>query len=115
MDKIHIEDLEVRYRVGVPDEERRSPQRLLISVTMDQDFNTAAESDDLRHTVNYFAVCQRLLELGEGREWKLIETLAVDIASVILEEFEVKRVEVKIKKFIIPEAKYVGVSVVRES
>ncbi|MDB6052601.1 MAG: folB [Verrucomicrobiales bacterium] len=114
MDKIQIENLEVFYRVGVPDEERRNAQRLLLSVEIHHDFAKAAQSDDLEQTVNYFAVCQRLLGLGQGREWKLLETLAVDIANLLIDEFGVGRVEVKIKKFIIAEAEYVGVEIVRE-
>lgn len=110
MGAIRIEELEVHYRVGVPDEERARPQRLLINLRMDVDFEEAAKSDDLAHTVDYFAVCQRLLQFGEGRSWKLIEKLAADIADTILAEFAVASVEVEVRKFVIPEARFVSVS-----
>jgi dihydroneopterin aldolase len=113
MDTILITDLAVFYRVGVPAEERAKPQRLLISVEMELDFTAAAASDDLTRTVDYHAVCQQLLAFGEGRTWKLIETLAVNIASMIQTEFNAGKVSVEVKKFVIPEARYVGVRIVR--
>lgn len=113
MDKITLADLEVYYRVGVPDEERRHPQRLLITVEMFQDFSQAIATDDLKCTTDYFAVSQRLKRLGEGREWKLIESLAGEIVSLIRSEFGVPRVRVEVKKFIIPETRHVSVSVER--
>ena len=115
MDKISIVDLEVFYRVGVPDAERAQPQRLLLSVVMESDFTAAAKSDGIADTIDYYAVTQRLLKFGEGREWKLIEKLASDIADAVLAEFKPQSVSVEVKKFIIPEARYVAVSLVKLS
>ncbi len=108
--KISIVDLEVFYRVGVPDTERAQPQRLLLTVEMESDFSAAAKSDGIADTIDYFAVTQRLLKLGESREWKLIEKLAADIADTVLTEFKPLSVSVEVKKFILPEARYVSVS-----
>jgi dihydroneopterin aldolase len=113
MSKISIVDLEVFYRVGVPDAERAQPQRLLLTIEMETDFSVAAKQDDLNATIDYFAVTQRLLKFGEGREWKLIEKLAADIADTILAEFKPQAVFVEVKKFIIPQARYVSVSLKR--
>lgn len=113
MDIITLRDLEVFYHIGVPDEERVHPQRLLISVEMETDISLAAAGDDLNHTINYYAVSQRLLSLGQGRSWKLLETLAVHIADLVLREFGARRVHIEIKKFIIPEARHVSVRISR--
>jgi dihydroneopterin aldolase len=110
MSKISIVDLEVFYRVGVPDTERAQPQRLLLTVEMESDFSAAAKSDSIADTVDYFAVTQRLLKFGDGRSWKLIEKLAADIAGEILSEFKPQSVSVEVKKFIIPQARYVSVN-----
>lgn len=107
--KISIVDLEVFYRVGVPDVERAQSQRLLLTMEMESDFSAAAKSDSIADTIDYFAVTQRLLKLGEGREWKLIEKLAADIADMVLNEFKPLSVSVTVKKFIIPQAKFVSV------
>ena len=67
MSQISIVDLEVFYRVGVPEAERAKPQRLLLTVEMDFDFSKAAKSDGIADTIDYFAVRQRLLKFGDGR------------------------------------------------
>ena len=115
MSRISMVDLEVFYQVGVPDEERAQAQRLLLTVEMEHDFSQAAQTDDLTHTINYYAVTQRLLKLGEGRSWKLIETLASEIAQIVLTEFRAAAVTVEVKKFIIPQARYVAVSLTRRT
>jgi dihydroneopterin aldolase len=111
--KISIVDLEVFYRVGVPDVERAQPQRLLLTVEMESDFSAAAKSDGIAYTIDYFAVTQRLLKFGEGRSWRLIEKLAADIAGAILSEFKPQSVTVEVKKFVIPQARHVSVSLTK--
>jgi FolB domain-containing protein len=113
MDKITICDLEVFYHVGVPDEERARPQRLLLTVEMAHDLSVAAASDALTGTIDYFAVAQRLAKFGEGRSWKLIERVAAEIAEMILNEFRAQAVLVEVKKFILPGTRYVSVSITR--
>ena len=112
MSKISIVDLEVFYHVGVPDSERAQPQRLLLTVVLESDFlAAAANADAIADTIDYFAVTQRLLKFGEGRSWKLIEKLAADIANIVMTEFKPPAVSVEVKKFIIPQARYVSVSI----
>jgi 7,8-dihydroneopterin aldolase/epimerase/oxygenase len=113
MDHILIEELEVSYRVGVPDLERATPQRLLLNLDIRTDLASAAASDDLGQTIDYFALTRRLLALGKGRSWKLIEKLAVEIAELVLTEFQAAAVEVEVRKFIVPETRYVAVRVAR--
>ena len=113
MDKTKIADLEVFYRVGVPDEERAQPQRLLVTVDMISDFTAAAMSDRITKTIDYFAVTQFLLKFGEEREWKLIETLVTNLADELLAKFKPLSVMVEVKKNAIPQAQYVSVSLIR--
>ena len=115
MDTITIKDLAVFYCVGVPDEERAKPQRLLLTVEMALDFSYAAATDDLTRTIDYHAVSLKLLRFGENRSWKLAEKLASDIAEMILAEFKPESVSVGVKKFIIAEARYIKVSLVRST
>jgi 7,8-dihydroneopterin aldolase/epimerase/oxygenase len=112
--KISIVDLGVLYRVGVPDEERTQPQRLLLTIEMNFDFSAAAKTDSIVDTIDYFAVSQRLLGFGEGRSWKLIEKLAADICEMILSEFKPESVAVEVKKFPIQQARHVSVILTKQ-
>lgn len=113
MDKTKISDLEVFYCVGVPDEERAKPQRLTLTVEMISDFSTAALSDRLTKTIDYYAVTQFLLKFGEERSWKLLEKLVTNLADELLAKFKPQSVTVEVKKFIIPQAQYVSVTLTR--
>jgi dihydroneopterin aldolase len=113
MDAIIISELEVFYHVGVTEAERANPQRLLISIDLLVDFRKAAQTDRLGETVDYNQVCQRLLRFGDDRQWNLVETLAVDIADMLLEELSARAVTVEVKKFVIPQTRFVGVRVSR--
>jgi 7,8-dihydroneopterin aldolase/epimerase/oxygenase len=110
MSKITIVDLEVSYCVGVTDEERAKPQRLLLTVDMSLDFSSAAVSDRIERTINYQTVADDLLKFGEGRSWKLVEKLVANIADRILAEYKPLSVMVEAKKFSIPQARFVSVS-----
>jgi FolB domain-containing protein len=113
MSRISIVDLEVFYQIGVTEEERAKPQRLLITIEMDFDFATASLSDRLEKTINYFDVAQELLKYGQGRNWKLLEKLTANVADFVLARFRPESVTVEIKKFPIPQARYVSVALAR--
>ena len=113
MSKISIADLEVFFCVGVTDEERAKPQRLLITVDMSLDFSVAAVSDRIEKTINYQDVADDVVKYGDGRNWKLIEKLATNLADFILARYKPHGVSVEIKKFPIPKARHVAVSVTK--
>lgn len=110
MSKITIVDLEVHFCVGVTDEERAQPQRLLLTVDMSLDFSSASVSDRIERTINYQEVADGLLKFGEGRSWKLLEKLVANVAEWVLTEFKPQAVMVEAKKFSIPQARFISVS-----
>lgn len=112
-DEIRIEQLEVQARVGVPDAERAQPQRLQLSITLTPAQDFAALDDDLGQTIDYAAVADEATALAKARAVKLIETLANDIAAHLLRHFPLQKVEVEVRKFMLPETKYVSVRVRR--
>jgi FolB domain-containing protein len=113
MSRITIVDLEVFYCVGVPEEERAQPQRLLLSVDMNYDFSAAAISDRIEKTIDYQRLTDDLLKFGDGRNWKLLEKLVTNLADMILAQYRPVSVFVEAKKFKIPQARYVAVSVTK--
>lgn len=110
MSRISIVDLEVYYCVGVTDEERAKPQRLLVSVDLTLDFSTASISDRIEKTIDYNALAEDLLKFGETRNWKLLEKLVSNIADYVLTRYKPQSVQVEVKKFVIPKARYVSVA-----
>jgi dihydroneopterin aldolase len=113
MSKIAIVDLEVFYSVGVTDEERAKPQRLLLTVDMNLDFSSASISDRVEKTINYQSLAEDLLKFGDGRSWKLLEKVVANAADMILARYKPQSVLVEAKKFVIPQARYVSVSTTR--
>ena len=113
MSRISLVDLEVFYCIGVTDEERAQPQRLLITVDLDVDVSAAASSDRIERTINYHALAEKLLGYGAKRSWKLLEKLTSDLADMILAEFRPQVVTVEVKKFPIPQARHVSVTLTR--
>lgn len=114
MSKITITDLEVFFNVGVPDEERAKPQRLLITIDMNYDFSSAAVTDRITKTIDYSAVAQHIIALGKDRSWKLIEKLANDIADLVISDFQPAAVNITVKKFILPNAAHVSVNLTKQ-
>ena len=113
MPQITITDLEVSFHVGVPDEERTKPQRLLLTIEMEHDIRAAAANDDIAATIDYFAVSHKIIALGNGRRWKLIEKLANDVADLVLSGYRPAAVTVTVKKFPIPQAAHVSVTLTK--
>ncbi|MBC8243560.1 MAG: dihydroneopterin aldolase [Verrucomicrobia bacterium] len=112
-DRITIKDLEVRFHVGVPEEERAEPQKLLITIEMTHDLGPSGASDNLAETIDYHAVSKAVKALGQARRWKLIEALADDLCELVLSQFRPSAVRVVVKKFILPDARWVSVEMTR--
>ncbi len=112
-DVILVSNLAVRASIGVPDAERAEPQRLLVSLALTPRRAFDAMGDEVAHTIDYAAVCERVKVLAAARARKLIETLASDVAEMILAEFACARVEVEVRKFILPETEHVAVRLTR--
>ena len=108
-DRIHIEQLEIFAKVGVPDAERATKQRLLVNLTLTPRNQFRQLNDSLEHTVDYAAVCEAVKEFVGDRSLKLIETLADEIAALVTKQFAVAHVDVEVRKFILPDTAYVAV------
>jgi dihydroneopterin aldolase len=113
-DVIHIEQFEVFVHIGVPDEEQAAPQRLVFNITFWPTHSGPELEDDIARTVNYAAVCAETKSFVQGRSDRLIETLADALANRLLEVFEIQRIAIELRKFILPDVNHVSVTVTRE-
>ena len=112
-DQIHIEQLEVFTRIGVPEEERANPQRLTVSISLWPRQLISDLADNIEQTVNYSAVAQETRNFMRDQSVNLIETLADRLASRLLKTFPIEKVTIELRKFVLQDAKYVSVTVTR--
>jgi dihydroneopterin aldolase len=112
-DEIHIEQLEVFTRVGVPDEERANPQKLTVSISFWPYQQTSDLADHIERTVNYSTVAEETKNFLRDQAVSLIETLAEGLASHLLKSFPIQKLTIELRKFVLPDAKYVSITVTR--
>ena len=98
MDKVFIEGLEIDALIGIYDWERRIRQTLSFDLEMGFDNRVPAASDDIADTLNYKAVSKRVIEYVSQSDFGLVETLAERVAAIVIEEFGVARVRLKLSK-----------------
>lgn len=98
MDIIYINDLRVDTVIGIYDWERRIRQTVSVDLELAADIRRAASSDDIADTINYKAVAKRVLAFIRESEFRLVETLAERIAAIVLNEFNVGWVRVRLNK-----------------
>jgi 7,8-dihydroneopterin aldolase/epimerase/oxygenase len=97
-DKVFIEGLEIEALIGIYDWERRIRQPLRFDLEMAFDNRRPAASDDIADTLDYKAVSKRLVAYVTQSECGLVETLAERCAELVLHEFDVAHVRLKLSK-----------------
>ena len=113
-DTIFLHDLRIETVVGIWDWERKIRQTVSVDLEMGGDIRRAAESDRIEATLNYKAVAKRVQQFVAESSFQLVETLAEKIASLVLDEFEVPWIRVRVSKpGAIRGARDVGVSIRR--
>ena len=111
---IHIQRLEVFAHIGVPDQERATPQRLTFNLTLWPMRSSLDLQDEIGRAVNYASVCEEVKNFVGQRRDRLIETLADALAARLLEAFEIRRITIELRKYILPDVEFVSVTVTRE-
>ena len=98
MDRVFIENLTIETVIGIFDWERDIRQAVSLDLQMDYDIRKAAETDSIDDTLDYKAVAKRLIRFVEQSEFQLVETLAEKCAAIVLDEFPVERLKLKLSK-----------------
>lgn len=98
MDRILIPGIPLMVHVGITEPERRAPQGVVVHLALHLDLAAAGESDDLRDTIDYEAVCAAVADIAAEGPFHLIERIAARVATVVLDDFEVARVDVRVEK-----------------
>ncbi len=98
MDIVYIKALQVETVIGIYDWEREIRQRVVLDLEMGADIRQAALTEDIESTLNYKSVSDRLVEFVSASEFLLVETMAEEIAALVMQEFSVPWLRLKVGK-----------------
>lgn len=114
MDVVFLHGIRIETVIGIWDWERRIKQTLILDIDMGADLSRAGHSDAIEDTIDYKAVTKRILKLADERAFLLVEALAETLAQILLAEFGIKWVRIKInKKGAVRQVRDVGVIIER--
>ena len=116
MDTVYIEGLKTDAVIGVYDWERSIRQTLVLDLELASDNRAAAATDGIADAMDYDAISKRILAYVQASEFELIETLAERVADIVLSEFNIPWLRLKLSKpGAVAEANDVGVIIERGS
>jgi dihydroneopterin aldolase len=116
MDIVYIRELEIRTIIGIYDWEREQRQIVSLDLEMGSDIAKAAATDTIENALDYKAVAKRLIDFIENSEFFLVETMAEQVAEIVLKEFNVPWVRLRLgKPGAVTGSKDVGVIIERGS
>jgi dihydroneopterin aldolase len=98
MDKIFLNDLKIDTIIGIYDWERETLQTLGFDLEIDWDIAKAAASDDIADTLDYGAVATTIVTFVEASSYQLIETLAEDVSTLLLNTFPIPKLKLTLSK-----------------
>ena len=114
MDITYIHGLKINTIIGIFDWERQQPQELIIDIDMGTDFSDAIKTDHINSCVDYTLISKAIIDLAHEHSYQLIESFAEKISQIILKQFKVHWVKIKINKpMAIKEAQSIGVLIER--
>ena len=112
VDTLTISSIELWTHLGVPESERATEQRVLVTIIMNVDASKTGKTDDVHDTINYQAVVSDIRSLAIVAR-KTIERLAEDIAEMILRNYKPAIVTVCVTKYVLPGTKDICLSITR--
>ncbi len=98
MDRVFVKNLFVPCKVGVSEEERLKKQNVVIDIAVFCDLSNAGTTDDLSKSISYSEIQEKTTNFVTSREFKLLESVAEGVASLILKNSLTSKVIVSIKK-----------------
>jgi dihydroneopterin aldolase len=113
-DLIFIEGLEAKCKIGIFDWERKILQKIVLDLEFPADIRKAARKDRIEDTVDYKAIAKFTLRYIEKSEFFLIETLAERLAELLLKNFRMKEIKLRLSKpGALRSSKNVGIQIIR--
>jgi dihydroneopterin aldolase len=114
VDTVFINNLKADGIIGIYDWERLVRQTLVLDLELATDTRLAAASDAIADTLDYGAIAERMVEVIENNELQLLEALAEQLATILLQEFTVPWVRLRLAKpGAVPAAREVAIQIER--
>lgn len=98
MDIVYIRELRIETVIGIYEWERRVRQSVVLDLEMASDVARAAATDNIADALNYKAVAKRVIAFVEASQFQLVETLAERVAEIVLNEFGVPWLRLRVNK-----------------
>ena len=98
MDIIFLHGIKANCVVGVWEWEKQITQKIIVDLDVSADIAISAASDELSDTLNYKAVAEAVIEMLEASRFQLIETMAEEVATLVMTDFSVSWIKVRINK-----------------
>lgn len=97
-DTITISGLRLTGFHGFFEHEKRDGQEFVVDLSIELDLSPAGSSDDLQNTLDYSVIVDEVAQRVTGESVDLIETLAHDIAKIVLHHPQPVAVTVTVHK-----------------
>jgi len=97
-DQIFVEGIKFHGFHGLTKLERQVGVRLSVDVRLEMDLEKSGRSDRMSDTIDYALVHKKVIEVGRGKSYKLLETFALKLLDEFLADFDVLRVTVRVRK-----------------
>ncbi len=98
MDIVFIRELRIKTVIGIYDWERKIKQDVVLDLEMAADIAEAAATDKIEDALDYKAVSKRIVSFVQESTYELVETLAEEIAKLIMTEFSVPWLRLTLNK-----------------
>lgn len=116
MNIVYISELRINTVIGVYDWERDIKQTVVVDLEMSTANQRAALEDNLAFTLDYGAIAAGITAFVEASSYQLLESLAEAIADLVMTDFGVQQLKLKLgKPGAVENARDVGVIIHRSA
>ncbi len=115
-DLVYLRRLKVETIIGINEIERTMPRQIVLDIECQIAARTAASEDHINSTVNYCTVATRAREFAAASNYRLLESLAENMAALLLRELPIQRVRIRAAKpGVLPTAAEAGIEIERSA
>ncbi len=98
VDTVFLRGLAIETTIGFFEWERHVKQTVVLDLEIPVDCALAATTDNVGSTVDYKAIAKRCIAFVEAAQYHLVETLAHQLATTLLAEFDIAWIRLSLNK-----------------